>query len=169
VRRLHVKIEKARNGTLPAAGSQIALQPFMDRWLEQKRTRVRARTLANYEGHCRVHIYPRFGSVMLHELSTGHVQDMINQVLASGCTPTTAQRVRATLRSCLADAIRARLLVQNVAALTPPPRARPKPATWLDAEQAKRFLDVALGDPVGDLLSLILLLGLRRGEAQGLK
>jgi len=84
----------------------------------------------------------------------------------------TIKIARDTLRAALTQAWREELVSRNVASMVTLPAAR-KPArrrqSW-DAEEARRFLESAYADrdPLYPLWVLILVLGLRKGEAQGL-
>lgn len=107
------------------------------------------------------------------------------------CGPARAQRVRATLRSALEDAIKIDgLLTVNAAKLVKmTPAKRPKARIWTPeriarwnatgvkpspvmvwtAEQTAQFLDYARCDPWYLLYHVIAYTGLRRGEAVGLR
>lgn len=79
---------------------------------------------------------------------------------------------RNTLRAALNHAMREELISRNVAELTKLPRARKKGRrrnSWT-AEEARKFLESSLSDddPLYPLWVLILVLGLRKGEALGL-
>ena len=104
--------------------------------------------------------------------------------------PATWQRIRATLRSALAQARAERLIDVNVATLVSLPTARrPRPVVWTPArvaqwqrtgarpspvmvwtaEQTAEFLEHAADHEHGLLFRLTALTGLRRGEACGLR
>ncbi len=166
--KLHKAAQEARAGQAQP-DSQVTVAQYLVGWLEGMKARVRPRTWSSYETHVRLHIRPSLGAYRLAELSPAHVTAMLSRVVAGGARGTTAQRVRATLRSALADALRSGLLARNVASITQAPRAAPVTHQWLDTAQARLFLESAIDNPAGDLLALILLLGLRRGEALGLK
>jgi integrase len=107
------------------------------------------------------------------------------------CGPARAQRIRATLRSALEDAIKVEgLLTVNAAKLVKmTPAKRPKARVWTPeritrwtktgvkpspvmvwtAEQTAQFLDYAQDDPWYLLYHVIAYTGLRRGEAVGLR
>jgi integrase len=79
---------------------------------------------------------------------------------------------RNTLRAALNNAIREELISRNVAELVALPKARKKSrrrTSWT-VEEARRFLESSRNDddPLYALWVLILVLGLRRGEAMGL-
>jgi integrase len=73
------------------------------------------------------------------------------------------------LRRALGDALRQGLVTKNVAAAVERPKApRPEMQAWEPAE-ASAFLDSVAGDRLEALWHLLLLRGLRRGEALGLR
>ncbi len=83
--------------------------------------------------------------------------------------PTTPHRIRASLRAALNGAMRQRLLNLNVAALVELPTAeRPAVRVW-SGEQLGAFLDASADDRLAALYHVIAYLGLRRGEACGLR
>jgi integrase len=84
----------------------------------------------------------------------------------------TIKIARDTLRAALTQAWREELISRNVASMVTLPATRKatrRRQSW-DAEEARRFLESAYADrdPLYPLWVLILVLGLRKGEAQGL-
>lgn len=190
---------------------------YLDQWLAA-RGNLAANTRQSYTDHIRLYLKPHLGHVRLDQLTVAHFETMytaINQrdqhihaartssdpaVRASvrgkrPLTPASRQRLRATARKALNDAIRTHhrgLLPYNPAAYlelptgkAPRPRIwtpnnihhwkttskRPSPVMVWTPQQAGTFLDHAqTNDP--DLYPLYLLIthrGLRRGEATGLR
>src|SRR5690606_19097208 len=82
----------------------------------------------------------------------------------------TIQDIRAVLRSALSSATTDELIARNVAALVKLPRQRRRRTKPWSVEEARRFLESAktANDPMYAAYVLILVLGLRRGEALGL-
>ncbi len=72
------------------------------------------------------------------------------------------------MNRALKQALRWRLVRENVAAATDPPKPQTKTMSPLDAEQAKRFLDAAYGDRLEALFVVAVTAGLRIGELSGL-
>jgi integrase len=117
---------------------------------------------------------PHLGAVLLSELRTGHIAAMFRGIEASNGTrrrpsgAANSQRIRATLRAALSDAIRQRLINVNVAKLLELPTAkRPAIAVW-SPEQLVAFLDSIREDRLYALYRLVAAIGLRRGEVCGL-
>jgi integrase len=77
--------------------------------------------------------------------------------------------VRGVLRRALNEALRWGLVARNVATLVQPPRVRRYEISPLDAEQAQRLLTAIRGDRLEALFSVALAVGLRQGEALGVR
>ena len=83
-------------------------------------------------------------------------------------SPTTAQRIHATLRAALNAAVKADELPRNVAVSAVVPRGtRPRVRPWT-AEQLGEFLDAIADERLYALYHLAAFTGLRRGEVCGL-
>jgi len=164
--------------------SRLTLGGWLDEWLAGK-SDVKASTLRGYRQHVERHLRPELGHHRLTELRTVHVADALGEVTSSAAN---RQRVRATLRVALNDAIREGLIPANPAALvklpsgkrpqayvwTPERVARwnatgeqPSPVMVWTAAQLGAFLDAAAADRLYALFHLIAHRGLRRGEACG--
>lgn len=106
----------------------------------------------------------------LAKLSPQEVQALQNDLLATGKAPRTVINVRNTLSGALDQALRWGLIARNPVTLVDPPRV-PDDGEWLpmDEEQAAMLLDAIHGDRLEALYTVALALGLRRGEALGLR
>jgi integrase len=82
----------------------------------------------------------------------------------------TVKDVRDTLRAALTNAVGEELVTRNVAAVVRLPTPRRRQRQWWSVEEARAFLESARRDrdPLYAAYVLILVLGLRRGEALGL-
>ena len=82
----------------------------------------------------------------------------------------TIKDIRDVLRAALANAVAEELLPRNVAAIVRLPNPRRPQRQWWSVEEARTFLESARRDhdPPYAAYVLILVLGLRRGEALGL-
>lgn len=175
---------RIRTGTVQLHG--VTVGAWLTEWIESK-TDLRANTLHSYQGHINRYLIPHLGKLKIEDLRATHVAVMMRSVTGG---PTSAQRVRATLRSALADAVRHGLITVNVAALVKLPSGKsPRPLVWTDNRvahwrttgvmpstimcwtpaQLGQFLDAAHTDPLYSLWHLLAFRGLRRGEACGLE
>jgi integrase len=117
----------------------------------------------------RVHLVPALGHLQLPKLTPQHVQTYINTKLASDLSARTVQYHHATLRCALNQAVRWGLVPRNVATVVDPVRVKRHEVQPLTLEDARRFLDAARGHRLEALFSVALAVGLRLGEALGLR
>ncbi|MEA2595408.1 MAG: hypothetical protein QOF01_1877 [Thermomicrobiales bacterium] len=155
---------------LPIDFDRQTIGQFLDRWLaEVVKSRVRPKTLESYAMHVRRHLTPHLGHHQLTKLAPDHVQAMMNDQLASGLSPRSVNYTRSVLRSALNHALRWGYVARNVATLVDPARERPTEVRPLTPEQARAFRDAATGHRLEALFAVVLAVGLRQGEALGLR
>lgn len=155
-------------------------------------------TYSAYELASRLHIIPGIGKKRIDKLTVRETQTWLNKIpgncqccaqkkdakrkeprcCAAGtcCEDYPSRRViegaRNTLRAALNNAKREELIGRNVAELVTLPKARKKLQrrnSWT-VDEARRFLESSRrdNDPLYALWVLILVMGMRRGEAMGL-
>jgi integrase len=107
----------------------VTVEVFLAEWLRTKQD-IKRSTHRSYDIHCRKHLVPHLGHLILSELRVAHAADALAEVPGSDAN---RQRVRATLRSALSDAVRQGLAMVNVAGLVKlPSEKRPKAQVWTD-------------------------------------
>jgi integrase len=155
-------------------------------------------TYSHYELMSRLHVIPGIGKRSIDKLTVRQAQAWLNEIpgncqcCAQGkdakrrkpkccavgecCQDYPSRRVieaaRGTLRAALNHAMREELVSRNVAELVTLPKARKKnrrKSSW-SVDEARKFLECSRNDddPLYPLWVLILVLGLRKGEALGL-
>jgi integrase len=155
-------------------------------------------TYSHYEVMSRLHVIPGIGKKRIDKLTVRETQTWLNKVpgncqccaqkkdakrpkprccaIGECCEDFPSRRVieaaRGTLRAALNHAMREELISRNVAELATLPKARKKNRrknSWT-VDEARKFLECSRneGDPLYPLWVLILVLGLRKGEALGL-
>ncbi len=155
---------------LPVSNDKITFGQFLDKWLEDSvKPGVRPRTFIRYSGDVRNHLKPALGKIKLAKLSAPDIQAVLNQKLKSGLSPRTVRHLYATCRRSLKVAYKWELVPRNVATLADPPRVHRYEVKPLSPEQARTFLEAAKGDRLEGLYSVAVPLGLRLGEALGLR
>jgi integrase len=126
-------------------------------------------TYAGYKVNVEKHLIPILGRLRLDQLTPQHVQDMINNRLAAGFSPKTVTYIHQVLRTALGMAIRWEMVSRNVAKLVDRPRIEQKPIDPLTPSEVRRFLASVRGHRLDALFSVAVALGLRQGEALGLR
>jgi len=144
------------------------VEAFLGRWLTHMESRVRPRTYADYEGVVNNHLIPALGKTRLVKLTVSNVQEMLDQK-AGKFSPRTVAKIRGVLRQALNDAITWGNLPRNPAVAAEPPRQQKYRINPFTKEEAGKFLEAVRGERLEALYTTVLALGLRRGEALGLK
>jgi integrase len=130
---------------------------------------VRPKTYTFYECAVRNWILPYLGPSAICKLTPTKIQELLNDRQTAGLAPKTVRHVHRTLTTALGVAERFGYVPRNVARLVDPVHV-PKPAIrFLTVEQARLFLAEAAQDRLFSLFTLTLGLGLRLGEALGLR
>jgi integrase len=148
----------------------MSVGAFLDQWLEgTAKPSVRPNTYHGYEVQVRVHIKPTLGRIPLDRLEPTHVQALINAKLKAGLSPKTVHYMYSTLRNALHQAVRWEYVTRNVAALVGGPRMERYEIQPFTREEAHQFLAAVKGDRMEALYTVALTMGLRQGEALGLR
>lgn len=119
--------------------------------------------------HVRVHIKPALGALPIDKVTPRQVQSFLNGRTESGLSPKSVRYIRGTLRTALNHAMRWGLVTRNAAALSDGPRLVRYEINPLTPAEARQFLDAVRGDRLEALYSVALTMGLRQGEALGLR
>jgi integrase len=164
------EIERNMERGIPVFTERQTVQQFLERWLEDcvKPTKVPS-TYKSYAGHVRHHFVPSLGRIQLTNLTAQHVQRFLKEKLASGLSPRTVQYLRSTLHIALHQAMKWDLVHRNVVSMTEAPRVPRFEITPFTPEQARVFLDAVKGDRLEALYTVAMAMGLRQGEALGLR
>lgn len=168
-RRLGAGIHARESGTLANAGG-TSVGDFLDRWLSDVvQPNVRPWTYKGYEVHVRLHLKPTLGRIPLERLQPIHVQQLLNEKSRAGLKPKSVRYILGTLRGALNQALRWQLIARNPASLVDGPRVEQYEINPMSPEDARRFLTSVRGDRLEALYSVALTMGLRQGEALGLR
>ena len=155
---------------LPIPDQTITVETLFERFLKDVApTRITTSTLVHYRTIARVHLVPELGHRRLIDLTPAEVQALLRSKTDAGYSANTVRQIRGLLVQCLRQAERWGLVGRNVAALTDGPRISRSEGRTLTIGQAKSLLDAAKGDRLEACYVLLLSLGLRRGEALGLR
>lgn len=136
-------------------------------YMEDKRARVRASTLAGYESALRCHVLPRWGGSELSAITPEGVQGWVDGFELAGA----ADKAYKTLRQVLRWAIRrlgVRMADPTACGVELPRRAPYRPEV-MDADGVRAYLRALWGHECEAVAICSVTLGLRRGEACGLR
>lgn len=168
-RKLAAAVHAQDTGTFTDARG-ITVGGFLDQWLDDVvKPSVRQWTYMGYEVHVRLHINPVLGRIALDRLTPMQVQTLLNAKLKEGLSAKSVRGVRATLRAALNHAVRWGLISRNAATAVELPKTRRYDIQPLTPGEARTFLESIRGDRLEALYSVALTMGLRQGEALGLR
>jgi integrase len=115
------------------------------------------------------HIVPAVGCYRLDKLRPAHLVALYYAKAAEGLSGTSLRHMHAVIRRALNVAVRWQLIAMNLATLVDAPKAAQHEITPLTATEARRLIQVAEGDRMQARWLVGLALGLRQGEALGLR
>ncbi|CAN5670425.1 site-specific integrase [soil metagenome] len=156
--------------------SKLTVAKLLHMWLETEAShRIQATTLEDYRATIENHLIPELGTVLVQRLQANQVQGFITTKRTAGTGTRTIQLSHLRLSQALKWAMRMGLVSRNVAADVKPPTAKTKEHQIWTREHAHTFLE-HLGTKEGysdetwaALFNILLVTGMRRGEALGLK
>jgi integrase len=156
--------------------TKATLAQFLDRWLDDVRTRVTPKTHERYTQLCHKNINPLLGATVLAKLKPEQISEAYAKALATGrrrgdggLAPRTVRQMHAILKSALAQAVKWDILVRNPAAAVRGPKVGRAAMQTYDLEQTAELIEAARGKRVFIPVLFAVLGGLRRGEIAALR
>lgn len=165
------ELEKQRDaGKVRKPGRPWTVKAWLLHWVEEiAKPSVRENTYAGYEVAVRVHLIPGVGAHRLDKLEPEHLERFYTKMLTNGSKPATAHQTHRTIRTALNHAMRRGHVTRNVATLAVPPRIEDEEVEPYGIEEVQRLLSEASKLRNSARWSIALALGLRQGEALGLR
>ncbi|MCO8274773.1 site-specific integrase [Actinoplanes sp. TRM 88003] len=164
-------LERQRdNGTVRKVGQRWTVATWLTHWVENiAAPSVRETTMVGYRAAVYKHLIPGVGAHRLEKLEPEHLETLYTAMIRRGSAPGTAHQTHRTMKTALNVAVRRGHLTRNVARLAKPPRLDEQEIEPFTVAEAQRLLAVAAEKRNGVRFALALALGLRKGEALGLK
>ncbi|WP_035305064.1 site-specific integrase [Actinokineospora inagensis] len=167
-------LENNRKGT-PSISSGMKLGDYLDHWLTDIVKAERGpSTYSGYEIVVRRYIKKHLGTKRLNSLTTSHMRTFIRElrkektVLGKSLSDRYVQNIFETLRSALTYAIQEDLIGRNVAKMVQAPSRGEFEVEPLDEDGARRFTSHVLNHWLRAYWLILIMAGLRKGEALGL-
>lgn len=164
------ELERARDaGSVADAGRPPTVEQWLDHWVGTIAARkVRPSTLEGYRSKIRATIVPALGQHRLDRLQPEHVEAFY---VAAGehLSAASVLQCHRILSRALKVAVQRGRLARNVCTLVDAPSVDREEVQPLGAVEARRLLSVAEGERNAARWSVALALGLRQGEALGLR
>jgi integrase len=166
------KLERDRDrGNIRKAGERWTVAQWLMHWIDNIAVtpRVTEYTHSGYRVDVEKHLIPGIGAHWLDRLEPEHLERLYARIQDSGLSAGTAHHVHRTARNALNEAVRRGKLVRNPASLAKAPALSEEEVEPYDVPEIRRLLDVAAQHRNSARWAVALALGLRQGEALGLK
>lgn len=165
------ELEKNRDaGRVTRPGQRWTVGDWLTHWVETiAAPNVRDNTLSGYRVAINTHLKPGVGAHRLDRLAPEHLELLYAKMIARGSAPATAHQAHRTVRTALNEAVRRGYLIQNPAKLARAPRLPEHEIEPYSVDEIQRLLAAATKRPNSARWAVALALGLRQGEALGLK
>lgn len=166
--RLRPLLEAANAGRLTASRSP-RVREWMTTYLDEvAATTVRPSTLHRYRQEVRLYIEPALGKLTLDKVQARHLSAFYRSQLEA-LSPSSVRRLHALLHKSFTVAVRWGLINANPVALVDPPSLVDHQVKPLSVDEVRRFLSAAESGTMHARWAIAVTLGLRQGEALGLR
>lgn len=154
----------------PVVDDPQTVGEFLEAWLADVVKASRSpNTWRVYEAKVRLYPMPELGDRRLAMLRPGHVQAAVRAWQEQGKPPKAIRYAIDVLKTALAHARRLELVERNVAEPVDLPQVETREIEPLDRAGVDRFLEAAAGHRLEALFRVVFALGIREGEALGLR
>jgi len=145
--------------------SSKSLNDFLSDWFLIRKSKIRQRTLNDYQGIAGRYIKEDLGKLPLKALTPLRIQKTYQALLDRGLSPQTVRRLHTVLKQSLGQAVKWRLLPHNPSTDVDLPRCRAaKVIRAMNADQAFLFVTACEGHRWGMVLVFALETGMRPEE-----
>lgn len=168
--RLDELLEQKRAGAVVKSGRV----PTVEQWLTTYLDTVAPRrcdpsTIRGYRSQCRTWVFPAVGRIRVDRLTPEHLDGVYLAMTRTGAADSSVLKLHRILSRALEVALRRGVVPRNVAKLIDAPTARREEIQPLTADEARAILAATAGRRNAARWSVGLALGLRQGEALGLR
>lgn len=171
------ELEKQRDaGRVKKPGRSWTVEKWLKHWIENiAEPSVRHTTMVGYRASVFKHLIPGIGAHRLDKLQPEHLESLYSKLQqpkrmgGKELKPATAHLAHRTASVAFNEAVRRRHMVESPARIAKPPRVEQEEIVPFTREEARKLIDTAAEMRNGARYIAALSIGLRRGEALGLK
>ncbi|UUU32739.1 site-specific integrase [Streptomyces sp. CA-210063] len=165
------ELEKQREAkTLAKPGKAWTVTTWLTHWVETiAPLAVNENTMVGYGVAVRKHLIPALGSHRLDKLRPEHIERFYGNMMIDGRKAGTIHQIHRTFRTALNEAVRRGHLGRNPVQLAKAPSVREEEVEPYTVDEVQRLLRAADDRRNSARWAVALALGLRQGEALGLK
>ena len=159
-----------RDGGTLVDPADVTVSQLLDDWLRSKRSEeISSQTLVDYEITIRKHLKPAVGAIKVQKLTPARLQSQYATWTEQGLSARVIRGAHMRLSQALDQAVKFNMVARNVCdSVTPPKVVGAKTDVWTPHEAAT-FLEASERDWLHPLWHFLVLEGMRRGEALGLR
>ncbi len=158
------KLQELKSGGHDPKAKSKTVSDLLDSWLVFKASEVTPGTIDQYQ-YAAKHIRAGIGRVALDKLQPEVIDKFLKSKTNEGLSPRYVKLLRTVLSMSLDQAVRWRLVNSNAAKFSASIKQPQRQGKALSETEAKALLEAAQNDRLGALWTVLLTLGLRRGEA----
>ena len=165
------ELERQRSaGHVANSGRAPTVEEWLTHWLETiAAAKVRASTLSGYRTYVEGRLVPGLGAHRLDRLQPEHVERLYRDLREDGMAPASVLQCHRILSRALKVAVQRGRVARTVCTLVDAPSVQHHEVEPLTADEARRILAAAEGGRNAARWSVALAIGLRQGEALGLR
>uniref|UniRef100_A0AAU1I017 Site-specific integrase n=1 Tax=Streptomyces sp. NBC_00180 TaxID=2903632 RepID=A0AAU1I017_9ACTN len=165
------ELERERDAkTIRKAGRAWTVKTWLTHWIENiAPLAVNENTMVGYGVAVRKHLIPALGAHRLDKLKPEYIENFYGRMVADGRKAGTIHQIHRTFRTALNEAVRRGHLARNPVQLAKSPRVSEEEIEPYTVEEVQRLLRAADDRRNSARWAVALALGLRQGEALGLK
>ncbi|MFE3775501.1 tyrosine-type recombinase/integrase [Streptomyces sp. NPDC059122] len=164
-------LERQRDSSgVRKAGQTWTVKTWLTHWVENiAAPHVGENTIDGYRVAVYHHLIPGLGAHRLEKLEPEHLERLYQKMQANGSAAGTAHQAHRTVNTALNEAVRRRHLTLNPASVAKAPKVEEEEVEPYSLEEVQRLLAEAVKVRNTARWVIALALGLRQGEALGLK
>ncbi|MBU7597357.1 tyrosine-type recombinase/integrase [Streptomyces sp. P38-E01] len=165
------ELEKQRDSTgVRKAGQTWTVETWLTHWVENiAAPHVGENTIDGYRVAVYHHLIPGLGAHRMEKLEPEHLERLYRKMQANGSASGTAHQAHRTVNTALNEAVRRRHLTTNPASIAKAPKVEEEEVEPYTLEEIQCLLLEAAKHRHHSRWVIALALGLRQGEALGLK
>ncbi|MET8221799.1 tyrosine-type recombinase/integrase [Streptomyces sp. NPDC005301] len=165
------ELEQQRDAkSIRKAGRPWTVKAWLTHWIENiAPLAVNENTMVGYGVAVRKHLIPALGAHRLDKLKPEYIENFYGRMAADGRKAGTIHQIHRTFRTALNEAVRRGHLGRNPVQLAKAPRLSEEEIEPFTVEEVQRLLRAADDRRNSARWAVALALGLRQGEALGLK
>jgi integrase len=166
------QLERQRdNSAVRRTGRVWTVEQWLTHWVENiAAASVRPTTMVGYRASVYKHLIPGVGAHRIDKLQPEHLERLYGRMVSEkGLKPATAHLAHRTVRVALNEAVRRNHITHNPAKVAKAPRVEEEEIVPFTVQEAQQLFTGAATIRNGARFIVALTLGLRRGEALGLR